>query len=92
MGIIAIFLLIKLRLQVSTNGISSRLVRLKLTAKVLTDSNNTSTPEFALTSSYSDLGNAIQKSGAKQISYEGGNVIKTYALAQNYPNPFSAEG
>ena len=75
--------------QVSTNGIGSKIVKLKLTANIINKTNNKIITEYYLISSYSDEINAIQKSGIEKVDYEGMNSIKTYSLAQNFPNPFN---
>jgi len=75
--------------QVSTNGIGGRQARLRLTANLTNGAVNNTSTGFALTLSYSILGDAILKSRMQQVSYEGGEVIKTYSLDQNYPNPFN---
>ena len=74
--------------QISTKGMGNKQVMLKLAANVK-DPANVLSPDYYLTSSYSDEGNAVQKKGIKNISCEGENIIKSYALEQNYPNPFN---
>lgn len=75
--------------QVVTKGIGGRQARLKLTVSLNNSAGSNVSADFALTSSYSDLGNTLLKSGMQQISYDGGDVIKSYSLEQNYPNPFN---
>ncbi len=36
--------------------------------------------------------NTLAKLPSNELTLQGPATIKTYALEQNYPNPFSAEG
>jgi len=68
--------------QVSTQGIGNRTVRLKLVV------DNNFEADYSLSGIYSDE-SVLNKTSVKQISYTGGEVIKSYELSQNYPNPFN---
>ena len=68
--------------QINTQGIGNRTARLKL----VLDNNFSS--EFSLSRIFADE-YVLNKTSIKQISYKGGEVIKSYELSQNYPNPFN---
>ncbi|PIW70571.1 MAG: hypothetical protein COW08_01110 [Ignavibacteriales bacterium CG12_big_fil_rev_8_21_14_0_65_30_8] len=52
---------------------------------------STFSPKYALTNVIIGGGgtNELDKTGYKNISYEGNITIKDYVLSQNYPNPFN---
>ncbi|KAA0237704.1 MAG: T9SS C-terminal target domain-containing protein [Ignavibacteriae bacterium] len=68
--------------QVNTQGIGNRTARLKL----VLDNNFES--EYSLSRIFANE-SVLGKTTIKQISYSGGEVIKSYELSQNYPNPFN---
>lgn len=72
--------------KLNTAGLGGRTVK-----AVLTVGTNLSSPEIYYVERYSSEGSVISKSssGAKDVSVQGGEVIKSYDVYQNYPNPFN---
>ena len=68
--------------QVNTAGIGNKTIRLKLVL------NNNFDAAYSLSKIYSNE-SVLAKANHKQIEFDGGGVVKEYALAQNYPNPFN---
>ena len=68
--------------QVNTAGIGNRTIRLKLVL------NNNFDAAYSLSKIYSNE-SVLAKANHKQIEFDGGGVVKEYALVQNFPNPFN---
>ncbi|MDP2301526.1 MAG: T9SS type A sorting domain-containing protein, partial [Ignavibacteria bacterium] len=72
----------KIDYQVITDGIGSRIVKLRLTISCNFN------PSYSVAEKY-DTETGLAKKQYKQMSYKGSLVITEYALYQNYPNPFN---
>jgi hypothetical protein len=68
--------------QVAMNGIGNRIVKLRLSVS------NNFNGEYALSNIYS-YDQSLEKGNVKELSWDGGGVVKEYDLAQNFPNPFN---
>ena len=70
--------------QVNTNGIGTRLVKLRLNVS------NTDSVHYSITDRRSDE-MFLGKRGTNRttIEFRGSNIVTDYALAQNFPNPFN---
>ncbi len=68
--------------QIAMNGLGSRNVKLRLSVS------NNFDGEYALSNIYS-YDHPLGKGNVKELSWDGEGVVKEYALAQNFPNPFN---
>ncbi|MDP2365212.1 MAG: T9SS type A sorting domain-containing protein, partial [Ignavibacteria bacterium] len=67
---------------VDVNGIGNRVVRLKLIV------NNNFNAGYTLASKYATE-STLMKKNSRRIYFNGQEIVETYELAQNFPNPFN---